>query len=140
MTITKKISVKAVVIGFLIEICLFAIAWIGIVVIAALLQNHALDRGASPLTMGTNGLVAILVAGSMLYLFVGYVTGHIARRSEVLNAGVVGGAFVVFGFLGLGQSPQWFEVLGLASTISFHIAGGFLAQKRRLQVNKVAIS
>jgi hypothetical protein len=140
MILRKMLSAKAIVIGLLIELLLYAVVFIAAIAVIGITasQSPAFTTLDDRIHFGTYqvGIPAQagnLVVVSLVLLFAGYIVGRIAKKSEIVNAGVVGGVFVIFGLWGLRQSHTWFDVVGLVATMFFHLAGGFLAQKQRLR-------
>ena len=66
--------------------------------------------------------------------------GRIAKQSQILNGGIVGGINVIFGFLFyayLHSLPHWYTIGAFVSIVPMAMVGGYLARKRQEKVNDV---
>ena len=125
----KKISIKAILIGFATDV----IGSIAMGVIFGIILGIVLAvRGVSPEKMaaqmeGPLVLIPSLVIGFLFTFIGGFVAGRIAKQAEVLNAGIVGGLGIFFGLLFCMFNPLWYNVISFVGVIPIAIFGGSLA-------------
>ena len=81
----------------------------------------------------TSGLMLGLIIGLSFTALGGFFAGKIAGRAEVLHGAMVAvaGMIVALIFRESG-APLWFDIAGFAGMLPAGIAGGHLAQKRRV--------
>ena len=94
-----------------------------------------LVRGISPETVATRlqgPVVEVpgLLIGFGFTLLGGFVAGRIAKRSEILHGGIVGGIGLPLGFLFCAALPLWYNIISFAGIIPVGMVGGYLALQR----------
>ncbi len=84
-----------------------------------------------------SGLLLTLIVGLGWTMMGGYTAGRVAKRSEILHAALAAVISIAVGliFREAGR-PDWSEIAGLVCMLPVGMAGGLLAQKRRLPSRK----
>lgn len=135
----KNINIKAVVVGVLADILgtIFAVGLIMILIWIVLygdgIQGDALIQHTEKLMQSTNFLAGVMVFGTFMDFVAGFITGKIAKKSEVTNAGLVGGISVLLGLImsifSPSSTPTWFNWSAYLITIPAVILGGMFSSK-----------
>ncbi len=83
----------------------------------------------------TNGLLLGLIVGLSCTVLGGYFAARMAGRAEVLHGVLVALVGMVIALIFReSNSPLWFDIAGFACMLPAGIGGGYLAQKRRVDV------
>jgi hypothetical protein len=136
MTEGKRVSVKAVLLGVLVDAgC--DVTFCSVVLIAVLSALSASGVPADQLTddpiqLAVNILVLVLDFGTTV--LGGYVAGRVAKGAEVLHGGIVGAISLPVGLVSLLAWPNYpvsVEIVGLVGCVPAGMTGGFLARRRR---------
>jgi hypothetical protein len=139
---TKEISIKAVIIGLLVDIGgTFAFSFVFRLLAAIVLTSAG--RSSEDLEVFTQTMVFLLsslAAGLLFTSLGGYITAHLARKAEMKNALVMGIlsslSGVIFLVLSHDSSPLWFNVLSLLLVIPAAILGGYVRLSTRHEQKK----
>ncbi len=137
-----KISIKGILFGCLVDWA-FSLGLgmiIGIVAaIVSIVRNGMPDNSAmfvaSIMTPGLYGFA--LVTGFLGTILGGFVAGIIAKRYELLNAGLMGLISLLTAIPFMGKNPLIYNVAGYGLTIPFAILGGYLASKNNMSNQKL---
>ena len=137
----KKISIKGIILGCLVDwaISLGAGLAIGIVTaIVSIIRNGIPENpeifAKNIMTPTIYGLA--LVVGSLGTFIGGFVTGKIAKRSELLNAGLMG-LLSLLSAIPFMNGPLVYDAVGYGLTIPLAIMGGYLALKKNTSNNRL---
>jgi hypothetical protein len=129
---TKEISIKAVIIGLLVDIGgTFAFSFVFRLLAAIVLTSAG--RNSEDLEVFTQSIVFLLcslAAGLLFTSLGGYVTARFAAKAEMKNAlamGILSAlSGVIFLVLSHDSSPLWFNVLSLLLVIPAAMLGGYV--------------
>jgi hypothetical protein len=132
MTQSKRISLKALLLGFLTDIGGSLVCGIGLGIVwgIALAARGVPANQIAAHFQGMAFFVTSLVLGFGFTVLGGYVAGRVAKRSEMLHGGIVGGIGIVFGILFAAALPLWCTIVSSAGVVPFGMVGGFLARQR----------
>ena len=78
-------------------------------------------------------LIPIMIIGFGFTMLGGFVAGRMAKRSEILHGGIVGGLGIPFGFLFGASIPLWYNLISYMGVIPIGMFGGYLARLRQLR-------
>jgi hypothetical protein len=120
-----KISIKAILIGTLVDIG--GSILVGVVI--------AIVLGIDFLTSGGAVLAASVVIGWGFTFLGGYVAARIAETAELMHSAIVGAIGVIFGLASWTWYPVWVIVPGLALTIPMAMLGGHFARSKGERAN-----
>lgn len=129
----KDVSIKAVLLGFLVDVGATAIIVI-VAVVAALFAKPGLfaDEQALEAAFSSTGvLLAGLAVGLLCTMLGGFVAGSVAKKAHYLNSGLVGALGLLVGVAFVGQSPLWYDIVTFTAVIPAAVLGGHLAKGRR---------
>ncbi len=122
----KRVSIKGILLGFLIDVGV-SIGGTIVIAIVLMIQNGIPENPESIMTPCTYGLsLVVAFLGTTLG---GFVTGKIAKKSEVFNASLMG-LLSVLTAIPFMNGPLLYDVAGYGLTIPFAILGGYLAIKK----------
>ena len=127
----SDISFKAVIVGAIVD---NAGTLLLMTLLAAALVSTGLSEDAVMSRMrSTSGLLLGLIVGLSFTVLGGFFAGRIAGRAEVFNGALVAivGMILSMIFRESG-TPLWFDIAGFAGMLPAGMAGGYLAQKRRV--------
>lgn len=138
----KDINIRAVLIGFLVDVGgTFAFSMVFGVIAAILL--FAMGRDIKELEEFPNSTafrILMPVVGVMFTALGGFVTGRIAKKAEIKNAFAMGLVSALFGVLTILFYPAgvelWLESASLLLTIFASLLGGYLCTKIERPVQK----
>ena len=83
---------------------------------------------------GIGFLSAALVIDFGCFSAAGFVAAHIARRAELLHAGIVGVIGALLSFLVSAGLPLWFNVVSIFLVIPSSVLGAYVAKKKDTQL------
>jgi MFS family permease len=126
----RSLSIKAVIIGLLVDIVGSFVAMFFISVIAGFIftsKGLTQEQIVSELSQSSTFMNIMLFTGFLFTFIGGYVTALIAGREELRHAFVMGLASFIFGVIfTLGQDDGWgMEIISLF-VIPFALLGGYL--------------
>jgi hypothetical protein len=129
----SDIKLTAVIVGAVVDnagtLLLMAVL-AGALVSTGLSEDEVMGRMKS-----TNGLLLGLIVGLSCTVLGGYFAGKIAGRAEVLHGALVAVAGMVLSLIFReGSIPLWFDIAGFVGMLPAGIAGGYLGQKRRVDL------
>jgi hypothetical protein len=129
----KTISIKAIILGVLTDIggtFLFSVIFGILAGIAMAVKGitaaEMTERLEQPVFLISN-----LVIGLIFTLLGGLVAGRIAKRSELLHGGIVGGISIIFSLTFLSSVPVLYNAVALPLVIPAAVLGGFIARRYR---------
>jgi hypothetical protein len=124
--VSKRVSVKAIALGFLAGFAAGAI--------------YSVVVGLFLVAIGREGLDPIFFIISLVGAFgscfvAGWVAAHLATGTEIENSAVVGAVIVLASAvayvpLDMGQYPVWYNVLAFLLAIPFSVLGGIARRNR----------
>jgi ABC-type multidrug transport system permease subunit len=130
----KKINIKAVIIGTLVDIgssIAFGVA-IGIVVgIIYASSNGSMEGFEEYSVTNVTLLTTYLIVGLACVSLGGYVAGKIAKENETVNALAVGVIAILLGILFTSYYPVWFNAASFALILPFAYFGGILSSRAK---------
>jgi hypothetical protein len=130
----ERVNIRAVVIAFLATLGADFVLSNALVFLMAgdTLQESMSDeekRKVMEAVAGSSGfLLYWLVFGTSTTIAGGYLAARIAKSFPYFNGLAIGIVGFVFGLFFLGQSPLWFDLIGLIITIPASIYGAHLAK------------
>lgn len=138
MNDSHNISIKAIVVGFLVDIGGTFLANIAYgLIMGIILAAQGLTPAEIETTMAEGPAVYLtnLIIGFIFTFVGGYVAGRIAKTAEVFHGGMVGILGILLGLvlykpLNMGAYPQWYIVLGFATAIPIALLGGYAAKSK----------
>jgi hypothetical protein len=131
-----RISFRAVVIVFVLSL---GASWITSNLLLALMAGDAINPGMSDddtraaikvIADSSAFLLPWLCIGTGISVGAGYFTARLAKDFPLYNGLAIGIVSFVFDLFFIGESPVWFEVVGMSLTIPSCIYGANLARKR----------
>jgi hypothetical protein len=128
----SDIKFKAVIVGAIVDnggTLLFMTILASALVSTGLSADEVMSRMKS-----TSGLLLGLIIGLGFTVLGGYFAGRLAGRAEVLNGALVAVVGMIISLIFQEGSPVWFDMAGFAGMLPAGIAGGYLAQKRRVSL------
>jgi hypothetical protein len=137
-----RISIKAIAIGLAVDIggtfaadLLFVMLYAVVLVAQGVSETEMQDR----MTADPTYWVASMILGLAFVAGGGYVTGRIAKESEMTHAALMAFASMLVGLLFLLGSepmavPDWYLPLSFGLTMPAGIAGGYVAARRRARL------
>jgi hypothetical protein len=130
-----QINIKSVLLGLLIEAVLYFAALAIIVGIEMSIYGTSAYEPADAYKNDTLNMYVGISVSALISVIAGYATGAIARRSEPLNACVVGFIIMIMFIIKDFSESSLTAVafMGLVSTVLCHMVGGFFAQQRRVR-------
>ncbi|MBI4691074.1 MAG: hypothetical protein HY754_12545 [Nitrospirae bacterium] len=138
----KDLNVKAILIGFLVDIGgTFAFSMVFGIIAAVLLFAAGRDIKELEEFPKTDAFRILMpVVGIMFTVLGGFITGRIAKKAAIKNAFVMGLASALFGVSTILFYPAgaglWLESASLLLTISASMLGGYLCTKVERYVPK----
>lgn len=126
------IEIKAIVLGFLTDLggsLVVGFAYGVILGITMVLKGIPQEDIATQL-QGPVVLIPGLIIGFGFTLLGGYVAGRIAKYSEILHGGIVGGIGILLGLLLCGSLPLWYNIISFAGVVPVGMAGGYFAKPK----------
>lgn len=123
----KNISIKGIVIAFVIAIILdFISGVIAIPIFAGALTEEAL----ATIQYQTNFLIYALTVSALTSVLGGYISAQYGKLAPYKNS-------ALFGFLGVATSallasydPLWFDIIGFITTVPAALFGGYISVKK----------
>ena len=129
----SDIKFKAVIVGAVVDnagTLLLMTILASALVSTGLSEDEVMSRMKS-----TNGLLLGLIVGLCCTALGGFFAGRMAGRAEVLHGVLVAVAGIVIALIFReGGIPLWFDIAGFVGMFPAGIAGGYLAQKRRVVI------
>ena len=127
----SDIKLKAVIAGAVLDnaTTLFVMTLLAATLVSTgLSEDQVMSRMKS-----TSGLLLGLIIGLGCTGLGGYVAGRMAKQAEVLHGLLVAviGMVIALIFREIGV-PAWFDILGFAAMLPAGMAGGYLAERRRV--------
>lgn len=133
MSLREKISIKALVLGFITDSCG---SLVGSLVLGAVWAIVFLNQGGSPEELASHFnsyafYCASFILGIALTVFGGYVAGRVAGKYEVHHGAIVGLLSTLYGLLFATTVPPWFSILSVITVLPSAALGGWIAQRQR---------
>ncbi len=129
----SDIKFKAVIVGALVDNA-------GTLLFMAILASTLLSKGLSEGEVmnrmkSMSGLLLGLIVGLGCTVLGGYVAGRMADRAEVLHGVLVAALGMIVALIFReGGIPTWFDIAGFVGMLPAGMAGGYLAQRRRIDL------
>lgn len=128
----KRISVKALVLGIVTDLVGSLIAGVIVGVVAAIALHGGAHKEIAARLRELPFLISSLILGFGFTALGGFVAGRVAKRSEMLHGGIVGGVQLLIGILIASPSfPAWYLIVSLAGVIPAGMLGGKIAHATR---------
>ena len=134
-----RIRIKAIVLGFVTDLggsLVVGIAYGVVLGISMAVTGIPLEEIATCL-QGPVVTIPSLFIGFGFTLLGGFVAGRIAKHSEILHGGIVGGVGILLGFFLCGSLPLWYNIISFAGVIPVGMAGGYLAKQKHMKKDNV---
>jgi hypothetical protein len=140
MSITKRISIKGILLGFLTDLaCSITIGLLiglamGLLAVILQARSQGDAQAASELAHRIGISPLVLLGGGLVGLgctaLGGYVCGRVARQAPLLNAGLLGVLSIGLTALMAGKgSPLWFLIFSYVGVLPAALLGGWLASR-----------
>ncbi len=138
MNNSRKINLKAILIGFFVDIggtTLASFVYALIMGIILAVQGVPPTEIEAKMAQGPAVYLSSLVIGFVFTFLGGYVAGRIAKTAEVLHGGMVGVIGVLLGLalytpLNFSAYPVGFTMVGFALAIPLALLGGYVAKSK----------
>ncbi len=129
----SDIKFKAVIVGAVVD---NAATLLLMTILAGALVSTGLSEGEVLTRMKTmGGLLLGLILGLSCTVLGGYVAGRMAGRAEVLHGVLVAALGMIVALIFReGGIPVWFDIAGFVGMLPAGMAGGYLAQRRRIDL------
>ncbi|MBI4684424.1 MAG: hypothetical protein HY755_04410 [Nitrospirae bacterium] len=133
----KEISIKAVIIGLLVDIGgTFAFSFVfGILAALLLLATERDIKELETISETPGFLVPSLFVGLLFTSLGGYVAGRIAKQAEIKNAFALGMTSATLGVMFMiflpDAKPIWLDFAGLSLIIPFALIGGYVCMRTK---------
>lgn len=129
----SDIKFKAVIIGALVD---NAGTLLFMAILASALVSKGLSEGEVMNRMKSmSGLLLGLIVGLSCTGMGGYVAGRMAGRTEVLHGALVAALGMIVALIFReGGIPAWYDIAGFVGMLPAGMAGGYLAQRRRIDL------
>jgi uncharacterized protein with PQ loop repeat len=134
MNFLKQINGKAIIIGILLELCSYAVVFVGTMLTLAFYASRLSPSTGDHTTEIYVATAAGIIVSAVLYLFVGFMVGHVSRAHEILNASLVAAIFVAYPLIKYNSALHSLDFVTVIEIPICHILGGYLAQRQRLAV------
>ena len=129
----KGISIKAILIGLVVDIMGSIIS--GFILGLILGLFYAMQRMSAEQIADKMKAPPVMIAGLIIgfvFTFIGgFIVGRIAKKSEILNACIMGLIGVLLGVCFATYHPLWFNAISFTLTIPIAASGGFVALKMK---------
>jgi len=127
----SDIKLKAVIVGAVVDnaTTLFIMTFLAAALVSAgISEDEVMSRMKS-----ANGLLLGLIIGLGCTVLGAYVAGRMAKQAEVLHGALVAAIGMVIALIFRESGvPAWFDILGFAAMLPAGMAGGYLAERRRV--------
>lgn len=129
----NRISLKALVLGFLLVLVLDAAVGIGLLALHGgdlFVEGQSDEEMAAALdalTKSASFLLFSILLGTLTTVLGGYVAARIAKRYPYFNGLALGVLGAVFGLAFWSEYPLWFNLAALASVVPASLLGAHLA-------------
>lgn len=133
MSLRDKISIKALVLGFITDSCgslVGSLALGAVWAIVFLNQGGTLEALTSHFNSSAFYCISFIL-GLALTVLGGYVAGRVAGKYEVHHAAIVGFLSTLYGLLFAPFVPLWLTILSVITVLPSAALGGWIAQRQR---------
>lgn len=130
----KKINIKAIIVGTLVDIGGSIAIGIVIGIVAGIIyasSNGGMEGFEEYSVTSVPLLVTSLIVGLVFVSLGGYVAGKIAKENEIMNALTVGVIAILLGILFTSVYPVWFNVASFGLILPFAYLGGILSSRAK---------
>ena len=126
----KNISIKAILLGI---VALFILDGIGGTLLAMALSGEFSTDNIREIQSDTTFLILRMFVGAAALVGAGYIVEKIAKKSNLINSGILGVISVVLTILVLGDSyPLWYLILSYMYQWPSALAGGYIVRRKSI--------
>ncbi len=128
-----NLRVKAIIIGFIVDIgasLVFSIGAAVIVVIVYVAMGKNINTLAADYYSNIPMMAGSLIVGLAFSALGGFVAGHYAKGAEMPNAATVGMLTLLFGLLFYSSLPAWYSLASAVLAIPATCLGGYISKRK----------